>query len=271
MRARNIKPGFFKNEDLAECDLPARVLFIGLWCLADRSGRLEYRPKRIKAEIFPYDNYSIEKLVKQLTDKGFITVYSVSDEIYIEINNFTKHQNCHVKEGLSTIPAPCSSGVELGLSEINTSCAQPITESPLLNPESPILKAGYPSEFLVFWKAYPNKTEKQYALKCWKKLNGTRPPIEKLLEAILKQTEWRKNSNGEFRPEWKNPATWLNRGCWDDELKTGGNNGQQNRSGTTAAPYIQKEYVPEPYERPSDEQIKRNIERVHEIVEKIAG
>jgi len=99
-------------------------------------------------------------------------------------------------------------------------------------------------------------------LKCWKKINGTRPPIEKLLEAIRKQIEWRNNANGEFRPEWKNPATWLNKGCWDDELK---------REGTAGTVTIQKEYVPEPYELPTDDQIKRNIERANEIVKKLTG
>jgi len=46
-RSRNIKPGFFRNEMLAECSPLARLLFAGLWCLADRFGRLEDRPKRI--------------------------------------------------------------------------------------------------------------------------------------------------------------------------------------------------------------------------------
>ena len=55
MRARNIKPGFFKNDTLAELEFAARLLFIGLWGLADRAGRLEDRPKKIKAEVFPYD------------------------------------------------------------------------------------------------------------------------------------------------------------------------------------------------------------------------
>lgn len=55
MRARNIKPGFFKNEDISECSPSARLLFIGLWMLADREGRLEYRPKRWKGELFPYE------------------------------------------------------------------------------------------------------------------------------------------------------------------------------------------------------------------------
>lgn len=232
MRARNIKPGFFKNEDLAECDLPSRLLFIGLWCLADREGRLEYRPKRIKAEVFPYDNCNIEKMIKQLSDKNFIQVYSVSGENYIQIINFTKHQSCHVKEQPSTIQAPCLSGVENQPSTIQAALNP---ESPLLNPESPLLNNTPSADFLLFWKTYPSKTEKKYAWKCWKKLNGTRPTIETILEAIRKQIEWRDNANGEFRPEWKNPATWLNKGCWEDELKNGGNGNGSSGSRFTSS------------------------------------
>jgi len=52
-RARNIKPGFFKNDQLAECHPLARLLFAGLWCEADRAGRLKDRPKRLKVECLP--------------------------------------------------------------------------------------------------------------------------------------------------------------------------------------------------------------------------
>ena len=71
-RARNIKPGLFTNEVLV--DLPAfdRLLFIGLWCLADREGRLEDRVKRIKMELFPCDNYDIEVGLSNLAGAGFI-------------------------------------------------------------------------------------------------------------------------------------------------------------------------------------------------------
>ena len=111
MRARNLKPGFFKNEDLADCDPLARILFTGLWCMADRDGRLEFRPKRIKAEVLPYDTCNIDKLLKQLSDKNFILIYSVNNENYIEILNFRKHQNPHCKEADSTIPTPDLHGV----------------------------------------------------------------------------------------------------------------------------------------------------------------
>lgn len=106
MRSRNIKPGFFKNEVLAGCHPLARILFQGLWCMSDRKGHMEYRPKRIKAEILPYDKCDVEKLLKQLHDRGFILIYEVENQKYIEISTFLKHQHPHIKEPESTIPAP---------------------------------------------------------------------------------------------------------------------------------------------------------------------
>lgn len=105
-RARNIKHGFFTNDRLAECDPLARILFAGLWTIADREGRLEDRPKRIKAELLPYDDCSGEELLGQLAKAGFVNRYTVGGSAYIQIINFLKHQNPHVKEAPSTIPAP---------------------------------------------------------------------------------------------------------------------------------------------------------------------
>lgn len=104
MRARNIKPGFFKNEYLAELDPIERLLFVGLWCFADKEGRFEWRPKKIKAEIFPYDNMDIEASLNVITSNGFIIKYSVEGVEYGEIVNFKKHQNPHPHEARSKIP-----------------------------------------------------------------------------------------------------------------------------------------------------------------------
>lgn len=106
MRARNIKPGFFANEDLAEIDPMGRLLFIGLWMLADREGRLEDRPKRLKGTIFPYDNCDIDALLNDLQKYGFILRYEVDGMKCIQIVNFTKHQNPHPKEAQSKLPPP---------------------------------------------------------------------------------------------------------------------------------------------------------------------
>lgn len=106
-RARNIKPGFFKNEDLAELNYEARLLFAGLWTLADREGRLEDRPKKIKMEVFPGDSLDVDKLLQKLHDAGgFIQRYEVEGKRYIQIINFKKHQSPHFKEPPSTIPKP---------------------------------------------------------------------------------------------------------------------------------------------------------------------
>ena len=105
MRARNIKPGFYKNEDLASCSLPARLLFPGLWMMADREGRLEDRPKRIKAEVFPYDDFDVDALLCELAEAGMIVRYQVDEGEYIWIPNFLKHQNPHKREKDSDIPA----------------------------------------------------------------------------------------------------------------------------------------------------------------------
>lgn len=104
-RARNIKPGLFSNDLLAECDIYARFLFAGLWTIADRAGRLEDRPKKIKAEVLPYDNCDADELLNQLAKHGFIVRYSVNNIKYIQVVNFDKHQNPHKNEAESSIPS----------------------------------------------------------------------------------------------------------------------------------------------------------------------
>lgn len=105
-RARNIKPGFYKNEDLAECSIYARFIFPGLWMLGDRMGRMEDRPKRIKCELLPYDNVDVDPLLDELQAGGFILRYTVDGVRYIQILKFLEHQTPHVREQASTIPAP---------------------------------------------------------------------------------------------------------------------------------------------------------------------
>ena len=89
---------------LASLDPLARILFPGLWCLADREGRLEYRPTRIKARILPYDECNISNLLCALEETKFISKYEANGEVYIQIENFAKHQRPHTSEPPSVIP-----------------------------------------------------------------------------------------------------------------------------------------------------------------------
>lgn len=103
-RARNIKPGLFKNELLVEQSLFVRLLFVGLWTLADREGRLEDRPKRIKLELFPYDSEDTDAALSVLVENGFIVRYQSAGINVIQIVNFLKHQTPHGTEKDSLLP-----------------------------------------------------------------------------------------------------------------------------------------------------------------------
>jgi hypothetical protein len=97
-RARNIKPGFFQNEDLGQLSPLTRLAFIGMWTIADFKGCIEFRPMRLKVQILPYDNCDIEEIAINLDKSGLIRKYSVQGKQYIKIVNFERHQNPHKNE-----------------------------------------------------------------------------------------------------------------------------------------------------------------------------
>jgi hypothetical protein len=128
-RARNIKPGFFKNELLVELPFEHRLLFVGLWTLADRAGRLEDRPVRVKMELFPADDVNVNAGLDALSDKGFILRYEVAGCKYIQILAWDKHQVPHVRESASVIPGP-TTGTDKAMPEHNLGSAEPSPRSP---------------------------------------------------------------------------------------------------------------------------------------------
>ncbi|WP_312707248.1 hypothetical protein, partial [Stenotrophomonas sp.] len=152
-------PGFFQNEDLAELAFEYRILFQGLWCEGDREGRLEDRPKRLKAAIFPYDNVDVDAGLSALAASGFIVRYEVDGKRYIQTLNFVKHQNPHKKEAASVIPGipggdrTASAGLQEtpvedpeipGQAEEFPERARLIPDSPFLIPDSSVADATAP-------------------------------------------------------------------------------------------------------------------------------
>lgn len=234
LRARLVRDGFWKNEFLAECEPMARLAFIGLWCLADREGRLEDRPGLIKAQIFPHDDLDIEELLAQLLERKFIVRYVVDGERYMAIPKFRQHQWVHPNEKKSKIP-PCD-----GQSEIT----QPEPVKRIAAKAS-----GSTDGFDEFWAIYPRKTAKTVAIKAWKKVKVDAALLGIILEAVKRQKDTKQWQDG-FIPH---PATWLNQKRWEDEVghdqgqRSGGSVGHPGRVrapagkydnvGTTAQPF----------------------------------
>lgn len=131
--------------------MEARLLFIGLWTLADRSGRLEDRPKQIKMEIFPADNVDCDALITEIAATGMLIRYEVGGKRFLQVTNFTKHQNPHRDEKASTIPdqhGNCTDTESVpkkhGASTVQAPCNKDAdTVAIVLNPESRILNPDY--------------------------------------------------------------------------------------------------------------------------------
>jgi hypothetical protein len=75
-----------------------------LWCVADRAGRLEDRPKRIKLEVLPADDCDVDAMLSDLQARGFVVRYEIDGLNLIEICNWSKHQNPHHTEKHSLFP-----------------------------------------------------------------------------------------------------------------------------------------------------------------------
>lgn len=206
-RIRTIKPAFFLNETVAGLPFQWRLLFVGLWTQADREGRLEDRPARLKASLFPYDDLDVNDGLESLHRVGLITRYERGEVRVISIPTWLKHQQPHIREPLSDLPS---------------SSADPVPE-----PDRPVGKGregngkegvlGALARFERFWSLYPRKTAKDAARKEWLKLQ----PNDELTETIVGKVQaykaspqWLKD-DGQYIPHAR---TWLHQKRWEDEV-----------------------------------------------------
>ena len=158
-RARNLKPGFFRDVKLLELSPLTRLLFAGLWTVADRDGRLEDNPKQIQIDVLPCDPCDVGSMLQELANAGFIIRYESCNKRYLQVKNWHKHQAPHAKEQASTIPAPTLPGTSTG----NSGASSPLTLFPLpssLNPEplTPCPELDVRQRFEEMRKRHPGTT-----------------------------------------------------------------------------------------------------------------
>lgn len=75
------------------------------------------------------------------------------------------------------------------------------------------LKIANALEFDLFWNIYNKKVDKEKCLKAWNKINFKEIPF------ILEKAKLYVKSNTDIQYR-KNPLTWLNGKCWNDEIST---------------------------------------------------
>lgn len=253
MRIRTIKPEFFKHDELAALPPLARLLFIGLWCIADREGRLEDRPLRIKAEVLPYEEAPVDPLLNTLRDAGFIRRYSVDGVKVIDIPNFSKHQRITGKEAETQSKYPQypdvpiltkakrnrgSTGETPGKEPGSTGETPETTgregkgkegEGKGIHTPSPPAPGGVeappppqppPLTALTVYEAYPRKQGRADALKAIEKAVARGNTLEQLHERTLayaKATAAWDEADRQYIPH---AATWFNGDRFDDDPTT---------------------------------------------------
>ena len=128
-----------------------RLCFAGLWLMADKCGRLEDRPRRIKAELFAYENVEVEPILTDLEHAGFICRYVVDGLSLIQIVNFGKHQRPHKAEPVSKLPDNSPQIVDVISTPIDGVSTLKDEESPSLDvvsPSSDVVSMSSPVKFV---------------------------------------------------------------------------------------------------------------------------
>ena len=110
-RIRTVKPEFFRHEGLQDLEIanPGKypmMVFSGLWVIADREGRFEWRPRRMKLDVLPFLDFDMEETLCLLEQIGLIQRYVHNGEMFGAVTSWERHQIVGRDEPPSDIPAP---------------------------------------------------------------------------------------------------------------------------------------------------------------------
>lgn len=103
-RIRNIKPDYFRHEQLQDLEVAnpgayVMLTYIALWTQCDANGIFPWRPRLLKLDILPFIPYDIEATMHILLQHNYITHYTAADgHQYGTVPTFKKHQRITGKE-----------------------------------------------------------------------------------------------------------------------------------------------------------------------------
>lgn len=206
-RIRTIKPEFFSSEDIVALTPWARLLYISLWCEADREGRMTWKPGTFKLRYFPGDEVNVENISVELLGRGLVVLYGKG---LAYIPKFKDHQHINPREAASVLPAPDEIS-RVKHASARVSDTQGGREGKEGKERASLTRTG----FEQFWTAYPKKVSKGQAEKAWAKLSPDEQLLSRILSAVGRaktRVDWLKDA-GQFVPY---PATWLGARGWED-------------------------------------------------------
>jgi len=112
-RIRNIKPDYFRHEQLQDLEVAnagayIMLIYIALWTMCDKNGVFPWRPRTMRLDILPFIPYDLENALDILSRNNYIQSFEKNGEKYGYIPTFTTHQVLTTKEqqSPSKYPAP---------------------------------------------------------------------------------------------------------------------------------------------------------------------
>lgn len=240
MAYRQFSTGTWQDPWFEKLSLKARMLFIYLWTndVCNQAGIYQISKRRIEFEI----GFKLDDSINELAPKvlwfddieviwvknffrwqcqnpkfAFSAVRCLSSIPKKIVDQFIEYNMLLIeKVGIDTVSIPYSDEPiceMIGMPSVSLS----VTEQNSNRTEQNSNTASREFGFDEFWKAYPKRVGKQEARKAWIRQNGNRPKLDLIISKIndLKKTDQWQKEKGQFIP---NPATWLNRGGWDDEV-----------------------------------------------------
>lgn len=210
-RIRTIKPEFFTSADIVSLSPMARLLYIALWCEADKEGRLVWKPATFKLRYLPGDNCDVQALCDEVVKAGLVVLYG---EGFAHIPAFKAHQHINPRESVSQLPDPDASTTRqprVGTRQSRDSDAQGGREGKgreRVNDASP--------RFPEFWEMWPKSDRKGGKAECQKLWDDR--GFEKQADSIIAHVKamsasvgWKKDA-GQFIPA---PVVYLRAQKWD--------------------------------------------------------
>lgn len=240
-RIRTIKPQFWRSPDIMALDYFQRLLFIGLFNLADDYGRGVYNPASIAADLFitefslnPHGVLTeVSNAFAEYSKRAMVAVYEVENRQYFQIVNWETHQKVNRKTDSSIPPLNCKDkevtrltesslnphggltpGIRKGNKEGNKErniSSEASSDSSVRRPDA--RPSEYPPAFEDWWKTYPRRrnASKKDAAKQWREATKT-IDAEELLRLTAVYADNPGVDDARYIPH---PQKWLKDRRWE--------------------------------------------------------
>lgn len=87
-----VDPEFWLDEDITSLAYEYRLFYIGTWNFSDDYGVVENSAKKLKAQIFPYDDVDCEKILEKLIKIKKLIPFEADGKQWLFIKKFLKYQ-----------------------------------------------------------------------------------------------------------------------------------------------------------------------------------